>query len=146
MIDIRQLPNLTIEQKDFVNRFYAQFNYAAAGSGLNRHIANVEPVLFEGVIAASEFTVYAATKLYLCFDFVAVYDGGSGTANAYVLFYNENNAINFVTQNKSIAYNSIAPAIEYQKNDTNIKNIYFSRIVQTVYNYMKFIGYRITLD
>ena len=146
MIDIRQLPNLTIEQKDFVDRFYDQFNFAAAGSGLNRHIANVEPLLYEGIIAASEFTVYANTKLYLCFDFIACISIAASIANARILHYNENNVVHFYSQNNSICYDSVAPAINYSHNNNNVKNHYFSRININAYDYMKFIGYRITLD
>jgi len=146
MIDIRALPNLSIEQKDFVNRFYAAFDYAAAGSGLNRHIANIEPLLFEGAIGGSEFVVYAATKLYLCFSLVTSFDNIASIINDYIVYYNENNVVMLYSQNQSITYDSVAPAIFYATNTLDKKNLWFSRFLNNKSNYMKFIGYRITLD
>ena len=143
MIDIRQLPNLTIEQKDFVDRFYDQFNFAAAGSGLNRHIANVEPVLFEGGIGG-EFTVYAATKLYVCLNIIVGYSTISNATVGYFQTWNENNNIFGFFQNNDILYNPVTTVINYTPNTLEIKNIYFARFICSLYNYMKFIGYRIT--
>jgi len=146
MIDIRQLPNLNIQQKDFVSEFYREFDFAAAGSGLLRNFANVEPLLFEGAILGSEFDDYAATKLYLCFDFNAGYSGIAAAGSALIRFYDENNVINLYSQQQDIAYDSVAPAIIQCYNNAITKNVWFSRITNVVYDYIKFIGYRITLD
>ena len=146
MIDIRQLPNLTIEQKDFVGEFYRLFNWDSPGS--NHHIANVEPLLFEGANALSEFLVYANTKLYLCFDINVGSSLIATPAFGSINFFNELNLNFLYSMNKNICYDSIAPAINYVRNNSKMKNVWFSRIQFTnvVYTYMKFIGYRITLD
>ena len=146
MIDIRKLPNLTTQQKNFVAEFYRQFDFAAAGSGLNRHFANVEPLLYEGVIAASEFTVYAATKLYLCFDLIIAFNDVADVNIGILYLSDENNAVHLHSQNNSITYDPVGIAINYAKNNIHVKNFYFSRTLLNVYTYMKFIGYRITLD
>ncbi len=145
MIDIRQLPGLNITQKDFIEQFYAEFNYAAAGSGLNRHFARVEPLLYQGVIGG-EFIVYANTKLYLCFSFHGSYSGVAGIVGGVIRFEDEGNLAQLYNENQSIAYDSVAPAINYIQNNIEIKNFWFSRIMLVQYDYMKFIGYRITLD
>jgi len=144
MEDLRKFPNLTVDQKDLLNRFYDQFNYASPG--VNRHIANVQELHYQGAIAASEFTIYAATKLYLCFDFETCCSDVATIAIGLIQFFNENNVLFLYTQNNSIIYEPIGAAINYAKNNLNMKNLWFSRIDNNGYNYMKFIGYRITLD
>ena len=146
MIDIRKLPNLTIAQKDFVQQFYAAFNWDSPGS--NHHIENVEPLLYEGVLAASEFLIYEAGTLYLCFSFDGSYNGTVYGVNYNLSFYNEANVVNFFSHNMSITYDSVAPSIRYSGNNLRLKNFYFSRILNAanVYSHIKFIGYRITLD
>ena len=145
MIDIRQLPNLTIEQKNFVDRFYSQFDFAPAGSGLLRHIANVEPVLYEGAIFGSEFQTFAVTKLYLCFSILCSCNAVAGIVSGNVNFRDGGVILIYVT-NQSICYDSIAPAINYAKNNYEIKNLWFSHLNNIQYTDIKFIGYRITLD
>ena len=138
MIDIRQLPNLNIQQKNFVAEFYKQHIFD------NSLIVNVEPLLYEGAIAGSEFLAYAATKLYVCLDSVFSFDLTVNGFNGLITFHNELNVINNYAQNNSINYNTITAAINYQKRDMRIKNIWFSRIIAVQYNYMRFNGYRIT--
>ena len=138
---IANLPSLDIEQKILCDEFFKRFDF---GAGAAFNVVNVEPLFYEGAIAASEFLVYDANKLYLCFD---IYCGTGAVVNAALArmdFYDEGNAINFYSQNNSIAYEAVAAAIWYQKNDTHIQNCYFSRIVPQQYTYIKFIGYRIT--
>jgi len=139
MIDIRNLPELNIKQKEFVSEFYKLFLFD------NSLIANVEPLLFQGAIAASEFLVYDVRKLYVCLDSVYSFDLTVNAFNGIIHFRNELNAAFNYGQNNSIDYNTITTAINYQKRDFRIKNIWFSRIVAIQYNYMRFNGYRITL-
>ena len=138
---IANLPSLDIEQKILCDEFFKRFDF---GAGAAFDVVNVEPLLYEGIIGGSEFTVYNANKLYLCFDILLNYSAGASAILASVQFFNEVNATIFYSQNNSIAYEAVAAAIWYQKNNMNIKNCYFSRIAQLSYNYMKFIGYRIT--
>ena len=146
MIDIRKLPNLNTEQTKLVSDFYRLFNYAAPGSGLNRNFANVEPLVFEGAVLGSEFLTYAATKLYLCFDIVYGSSLIAGVVQKYVEHYNENNVLFGNLKKESIGYDQVAVVTNYIGNNVNVKNFYFGRNASVNYNYMKFIGYRITLD
>ena len=138
---IANLPSLDIEQKILCDEFFKRFDF---GAGAAFDVINVEPLLYEGPIAGSEFTVYNANKLYLCFDFVGGYSGVANAPYALIIFYDEGDAAFLVSQNNSIAYEAVAAVIWHAKNDTHIKNLYFSRIGANQYNYMKFIGYRIT--
>lgn len=146
MIDIRQLPNISIAQKDFVQEFYAEFNYAPPASGLLRNFANVEPFLYIGAMAGSEFFTYANTKLYVCFDFEAAYTNIPSQLRGEVIFYDELNVIHLYGQSNDITYEAAFPAIWYNKNNVHLKNFWFSRLTWGEYIYMKFIGYRITLN
>lgn len=144
MNDILSSRLLNIEQEILINRFLTAFNYDSPGN--NRHIANYEQLFYMGTFAGSEFTVYAATKMYICFDYFCSYSAAAANAFGRVDFYNENNVINLYGQNNSIAYEAVAAQIWNNKNNVHIKNFWFSRINVTQYNSMKFIGYRITLD
>ena len=64
-LELRDLlkPTTTPEQEILLNWFYQTFDYTV--TGINRRIANVEPLFFEGAIAGTEFLTYAATKLYI---------------------------------------------------------------------------------
>ena len=138
---LNKLRTLNIEQEILVDEFLARFDL---GEGDAFNITAFEPLLYEGAIAGSEFLTYDANKMYLCFDFVAGFSAGANNANCRIVFYDEGNAIILQSQNASIAYEAVAAAIFYGKNDTEMKNLYFSRINPITYNYMKFIGYRIT--
>lgn len=133
----------TQEQDIFISWFYSQFDYSSPG--INRHIANVEPIFFQGAIAGSEFLVYAATKLYLALEF-SLYDYGDISANFWrVELYDEANNVFGYAANHISYYNSS----DATQHNTGINclnyNLYFSRIIAFSYRYMKIIGYRITL-
>ena len=80
----------------------------------------------------------------MCFDININYSGPASAVHALANFYDEGNAIFLRSQNNSIAYEAVAAAIWYNKNNLHMKNLYFSRVIPVQYNYMKFIGYRIT--
>ena len=139
MIDIRKLPNLNNEQKEFVDEFYKLFLFD------NSLIANVEPVLYEGLSNGLNFQVYNAQRLWLMFDMVFVFSVGVDVAPGTVTFYDQGNNIFLYDQNLDIGFDSVAPTHVYQKNDIHLKNIWFSRFLDAQYNYVKAIGYQITL-
>jgi len=140
MEDLRKFPNLNIEQKVLLNWFYDRFNQP---EGSPFHIDTVTELVYEGLIAGSEFLVYNANKLYICFDLNINFNSSAGATHGLINFFDEGNAANMYGQNNSITYEAVAAAIWYGKNNLNIKNLYFSRFVIATYNYMKFIGYRI---
>ena len=137
---------MTPEQIIMTSWFYSQFDYSVAGSGLNRHIANVEPLYYCGLIAGTEFLVYAATKLYLCFYCNFTYSTNIIAVGGLIGFLDENNVGHNYAHNNAILYDNGAAAYRYSPNMASVNNIYFSRFGATTYTGMIFIGYRITLD
>jgi len=137
---ITELPSLDIEQKIFVDQVFSMFDW---GDGAAFNIDAFEQLLYEGPIAGSEFLVYDANKLYLCFSIMFSAAVGANNALGRADFFNEGNALFFYSQNNSIAYEAVVPAIFHAKNDIHIKNLYFSRLQASQYNHIKFIGYRI---
>ncbi len=138
---IVELPSLDIEQKLLADQFFSMFDL---GEGANFNIDGFTPLLYEGPTGGSEFLVYDANKLYLCFSIFVGYSGAATANVGLFLTYNELNVINLYLGNNSIAYESVAAVIFYAKNPINIENLFFSRIGVGQYNYMKFIGYRVT--
>lgn len=137
----------TPEQITLINWFYSQFDYSVAGSGLNRHIANVEPVFFTGAIAGAEFATYAATKLYICFTMVAAATGAAAQATVQmVTIYDPANAAMMYLHKNYPMYEPVAAASWYTRPTTILNNFYFSRVGFTGYANLIFNGYRITLN
>lgn len=100
------------------------------------------PIFYQGVIAASEFTVYNAAKLYIALEITAL--DVSTPILGYIELYNIANAINGHIGNSSIYWDVTAAAAKYANSSVTEKNIYFSRIVAAAYTNMKFNGYRLT--
>ena len=145
-IELDDLINtMTPEQVILTSWFYGQFDYG--GGVANRRILNVEPFAFSGAIAGSEFLTYAATKLYLCFEFNVMSPTVSSVANTFnVALHDQNNTISGYVGNNPVYYTG-AVVNNGCVSPWAVSNLYFSRIDPTGsgYTYMKFIGYRITL-
>jgi len=135
--------NMTPEQRILVAQFYAKFDI---GSGVaHKKILNIELLFYQGVIAASEFTVYVANKLYLSLDlefcglFDVAYLGGGE-----IKLMNENNVESFRAINYLFLLDVATKYVTL--NNISIPNMYFSRIDPgEILLEIKFIGYRITL-
>lgn len=134
--------DMTPAQKILMQQFYAKFD---SRSAVNRKIANIEPLYYDGVIAGSEFETYAPTKMYICLEFCAgvLAANISGAVTAYISFYDEANTISYSLNNLNNAYSA---ASIYVINNVKNSNDDFARLVGTNYTYMKFIGYRATLS
>lgn len=138
-------PQTTPEQEIFLTWFYSQFDNRSA---VNRRIVNVEPLYYSDVIGGTEFLTYAATKLYIVYN--VTFDSGSAgivanTAGAIQLNNEADTAINLYINNYPV-WDTTAVALKYSIGLLELKNLYFSRIITTVYTRMKFNGYRITLQ
>jgi hypothetical protein len=138
---LRGFSQLTPEQAIFINWFYSRFDSRAAA---NRRIVNVEPLYYIGGIGATEFLVYAATKLYLCLELLTCGITPVQIAIPETYLYDENNVLFIPLQNNSTFWNVTGAAINYSMNDIFVKNVYFSRLLTDTQN-LRFIGYRITL-
>ena len=120
-------------------------NIMAAGfeDAFKDHIRNATPLVYFGASAGSEFLTHAVTKMYVAFEFAAGYSVLTAVANpGTVTFYNAANAAQFTSGEGVGLWDG---AFKYTSTLFEIKNIYFSRIVMAQYNYMKFIGFRVTL-
>jgi hypothetical protein len=138
-------PTTTPEQANFINWFYPYFNIS--GKVAHRTILNVEPLFYQGVIAGTEFLVYSTTKLYLSLntEFAGqLYNVYSGSGEMQL--YNENNVASFRSDNYLMQYVNAGLELATYNNSV-LLNSYYSRIDPGVLvTYMKFNGYRITLN
>lgn len=143
-IELNQLTGeMTPEQKILVQSFYDTFDSRNAA---NRLIINVEPLCYIGASNGSEFIVYAATKMYICFSFAGrlVSTNVQATATTFN-FYNSADAVYYTGINELISYNTTTATMNFLMNNVIVDNIYFSRVLPLAPSYIKFIGYRITL-
>jgi hypothetical protein len=138
-------PTTTPEQANFINWFYSYFNIG--GKVAHRTIINVEPLFYQGGIAGTEFLVYSTTKLYLSLntEFAGqLYNVYSGSGEMQL--YNENNVASFRSDNYLMQYVNAGLELATYNNSV-LLNSYYSRIDPGVLvTYIKFNGYRITLN
>lgn len=104
----------------------------------------ITPLFFSGVIAASEFLVYDAAKLYIALEFEITGTVVTATVGT-VTFYNEANVAGRVVTNESLAWDVTAAAFKMQTNPIFFKNVYFGRIAVSQYAGIKFNGYRLNI-
>jgi hypothetical protein len=137
-------PTTSPAQANFLNNFYVKFD---SDIGLHKKILNVEPLFYQGPMAGTEFLVYSINRLYLSLNSVisgqtyVVYIGGGE-----IELMDENNVTSFRLNNYLFQYvSAVLELVTY--NNYSIDNFYFSRIVPGVIaTYIKFDGYRITLN
>lgn len=129
-------------QEILLENFYSRFDII--GGGANKKIANVEPLYYQGVIAATEFLTYAATKMYIYYEMEfsggAIVDLGG---DPYIKLYNESNVVSFTFTNNREVFDD--PTYTIQHDYFVCQNGMFSRFIASVHAQMKFSGYRITL-
>jgi hypothetical protein len=124
----------TPQQRILWNYIFLRFNERAA----------VSQFVYEGVPAGSELNVFTARKLYFAYQIMWSQNGGGISAiSPAMLFYNENNAQNFILMNNAPAWDATAAAMRYVLNPGSFENIVFSRLDPNGINYVKFYGYRI---
>ena len=135
---------INAEQINFITNFYTKFNNDVI------KIGNVEPLYYSGLIYAAaglEFLDYFANKLYLCLtysiDANVVINNSAHKHN----FYDENNVKCFEISRTYISHRPTEPI--FHKDDISgnleIKNFYFSRILDDRANWLTFNGFRVTL-
>jgi len=123
-------------------------NIMAAGfeDAFKDHIRNATPLVYFGAIAGSEFLTYVVTKMYIAFEFSVGYTVVTLVSNGGIItFYNTANAVQGVLNNNIGAWDTTAAGFKYMANSAFLKNFYFSRLTAAQYNYMQFIGFRVTL-
>lgn len=134
-------PTTQTDTELFLDQFYTKFD---SGNGANKKIINVEPLYYQGVIAGTEFLVYAANKLYIAYSL------SIGITNllpllSYAILYDELNADTYYIGNMAAYFNQVTMQTDIIGNYLELKNNYFSRIGILSVSQFRFIGYRITL-
>jgi len=134
-------PTTQTDTELFLDQFYTKFD---SGNGANKKIINVEPLYYQGVIAGTEFLVYAANKLYIAYSL------SIGITNllpllSYAILYDELNADTYYIGNMAAYFNQVTMQTDIIGNYLELKNNYFSRIGILSVTQFRFIGYRITL-
>lgn len=108
-------------------------------------VQTITPLYYVGTMAASEFVIYNAKKVYLLLDGYFSYGGAPITGNPYVILYNMAN-VNMTLLSISTAYwDTTAAAARWSPNTIQLKNSWFSCVASSNYTYMKFNGYKITI-
>ena len=134
-------PTTQTDTELFLDQFYTKFD---SGNGANKKIINVEPLYYQGVIAGTEFLVYAANKLYIAYSL------SIGITNllpllSYAILYDELNVDTYYIGNMAAYFNQVTMQTDIIGNYLELKNNYFSRIGILSVSQFRFIGYRITL-
>lgn len=105
--------------------------------------ASITPLYYIGAIAGSEFVTYNINKLYVATDLS--FDGLTTVAfgGAYATLFDKTNNISFVCCNSAIVWNVTGAAINYLPNVIILRNVYFSRVTNSVALDIAFNGYRL---
>jgi hypothetical protein len=103
----------------------------------------ITPVYYKGIFAGSEFTVYAATKCYICLKLQASSRNIGGGGWAIVTSYNMANAIDCYFSNNVAYWDVVGAAPVYRPQFLRIENIWFSRLDVATYTDIVFNGYRL---
>ena len=104
--------------------------------------AAIRQLYYQGPIAGSEFLTYLNTKLYVCLKLFSTYDVFY-TGGGNITLYDQSNAANCKITNQAPFWNITAATTGAAFNAIDIKDFYFSRITNSLYSHMIFIGYRI---
>lgn len=108
-------------------------------------VQTITPLCFTGWIAGSEFLTYDVKKLYIGLDVNFSINTAPTSGPAYINLYDPANAVNLWLLNQSGFWDATAAAVKYVPNNIPVKNIWFSRFTATLYNYINFNGYKITI-
>jgi len=109
-------------------------------------ITAIVPLYFQNAIVGSEFLTYAATKLYMALEIEFTFGGATGSFPGFVSFYNQLNLTSDYGANNSPYWDATAAVVKQDINTLIRRNLYFSRFINTIYPYLKFIGYRLTIS
>jgi hypothetical protein len=121
---------------DWKNATPEQLNFWRIAKGKLAY-ATITPMFYCGVIAASEFLTYDATKLYIALE-LEFCGFISNASQSQVQLYDESNAQNFMLCNDFTYAVNI-----FMANNLQVKNHYFGRFSVININYMKFNGYKL---
>lgn len=104
----------------------------------------VKQLNYMGPFAGSEFATYSASKYYFCYNFKAVSTAGTTNVLGNVALFNQVNAIYYYFINGNAIWQAVAAAVFYCDNDMINNDFLFSRLTMQNFNFLHFIGFRIT--
>jgi hypothetical protein len=102
-------------------------------------------LVYQGVIAATEFLVYSVNKLYIAYE-LSTAIVTAAAALPYFIIYDENNTDIFYSSNMIVTFTNVGTPVDFVGNYIEIYNYYFSRLSVVGVSQIKFNGYRITLN
>lgn len=99
---------------------------------------------YTGVINSTFWLTFTARRLFLAL-YVSFGHGGAvlNTSSPQVSFYDETDTIFYQSNQSNIMMNDTLQLVRYNGMNIYERNIYFSRILKTHYDYINFIGYEI---
>jgi len=106
----------------------------------------ITPLYYQGIISGSEFTVYDAGKLYVALEveFSAPHIPPTSTV-PLITFRNEANEIDLYFANSDFEFKPSDSTHVFYLKFFSLRNIYFSRFLSTLFEKMRFNGYRLNV-
>jgi hypothetical protein len=139
-MNFHQSPEEIIKNSDAEQRILWNMIFLRWGDKIG-----IQQLFFQGAIAASEFLVYSANRLYLCYSMEIGCTVTAAAANTFLQFFNQANASFLNMGNLSLAWDTTAAGFKTVGNNYNLKNFYFSRFTAVTYTQIRFIGYRLAI-
>lgn len=110
-------------------------------------IISIQPVFYQGRSADSEIINYDPNVLFLLLKYSASYWSANNVANAaLVTFYDETNSPTLNCSNVQVIYDSTAVVYRFSNQIISIDNVYCSRVVNGIYDKIRYIGYKIIIQ
>jgi hypothetical protein len=129
---------------DWKNATPEQINFWNQCQGLIAW-TTITPLFYQGTIAGSEFLVYSAAKMYIALEFEASGDTSADVGVSYITFYGLGDAVIRVAGNVVPVWHATEAAVKYSNNVMQLKNLYFFKITNSTYPFLKFNGYRLNI-
>lgn len=128
------IKNATAEQRIIWNQLFLM-------CGDRMSIAQLS---YQGASAGSEFVTYRARRLFFALQVSFGHTNGAGQTNQPVItLHNAADAAFFYLPLSTGFWNGTTAALNYLPTYFESHNLWFSRLVLSVYGAMSFIGYRI---
>lgn len=103
----------------------------------------ISQYVFTGLLGGSRFASYTARRIFVSYECVLTTNFPLTATSSNLAIYDENNAAIYSAGNLIPVWDVTAAAMRYIQNPVDLNNIYFSRIVQGSYLWIKFIGYMV---
>ena len=113
-------------------------------SSLLAGVQTITPLVYQGVIAGSEFLTYSAKKLYVLLN-LDVNGNTVNDAESYMSMYDESNTLFGLFKNEAEVWDVTNTKLRFITNPFKLHDIYFSRLAVSNLVNLIFVGYKITI-